>query len=772
MSPTDRFARRTLRLRARALTITLIYAAFASLWILFSDAALAAVVRDPARLVQLSVVKGIAFVTVTSLLLLLLLRRAFTAIGRGYSELAARGEQLRASEQQLATLLGAATDSILAVDHSGRIAFANAAAERLFEQDAGALSGRSFGELLSRPVPLAPGALSLTRRSKRGETVPLDATVAALPDSTAPGFLVVLRDSTVRRRQAALLAGQRRILEMIAVGEPLSHSLDALVRFLEAQSPGSLCSVLLLDETGTRLRHGAAPSLPPEYVRLIDGEAIGPNAGSCGTAAFRGSAVVVEDIAVDPLWSAYREAALPHGLRSCWSTPIRAKDGRILGTFAIYHRQPARPEPQHQQLIEIATQLAAVAIDRARVEHDLHDVEGRLAAVVEHLGEGLIIADASEATLHLNPAAASLLGVEPDARTIAQARLYELFRLTTMDGHTVAHDAWPLARVRRGDVLQGEEFTLSRRDGAWERVVAFTGRRVAYLDGASIAFLTLRDVTVRTRAQRLLMETQRDLEYKVEERTAALREAVAHAESADRIKSAFLATMSHELRTPLNSIIGFTGIVLRGLAGPLTDEQTKQLSMVRGSAHHLLDLINDVLDISKIEAGQFEVRAQPFALDDAITSVVNTLAPMAERKQLGIVVTAPVELPPIVSDRRRVEQILLNLVNNAIKFTEVGEVRVVVTSVTPPPGTDVAAQPRVRIDIEDTGVGIAADDLPTLFTPFRQLDSGLARQHEGTGLGLAICQRLAHLLGGSITACSTLGVGSRFSVELPLVPTE
>src|SRR2546427_6453695 len=173
-----------------------------------------------------------------------------------------------------------------------------------------------------------------------------------------------------RKRAEALLAGEKRLLEMIAKGNSLSMILDALCRLVEELSKGSLCSILLLDPDGNRLWHGAAPSLPKSYIDAIDGGFIGPAAGSCGTAAYRKEPVIVSDIAQDPLWADYRDLALPHGLRACWSTPVLASDGRLLGTFAIYSREPRSPTPQQQNIIEQITDLASIAIERKRAEEE------------------------------------------------------------------------------------------------------------------------------------------------------------------------------------------------------------------------------------------------------------------------------------------------------------------------------------------------------------------------------------------------------------------
>lgn len=255
-------------------------------------------------------------------------------------------------------------------------------------------------------------------------------------------------------------------------------------------------------------------------------------------------------------------------------------------------------------------------------------------------------------------------------------------------------------------------------------------------------------------SQQRLLETMAGLITSAIER-AQLFEA---AQQADRLKSAFLATMSHELRTPLNSIIGFTGILLQGLVGPLTDEQDKQLNMVRDSARHLLALISDVLDISKIEAGQLKVKNDSFDMKDAIQKVVKVIKPMIEKKQLELIVEISSEVGQIYSDRRRVEQILINLLNNAVKFTEEGSVRIE-SSID---GNYLLTR------VIDTGIGIQADDMDTLFKPFRQIDTGLSRQKEGTGLGLSICKKLTELLQGEISVTSEPGAGSTFTIKLPI----
>jgi PAS domain S-box-containing protein len=193
-----------------------------------------------------------------------------------------------------------------------------------------------------------------------------------------PQFLMALsEDITERKRAEALLTGEKRILEMIAKGDPLAQILDSVCRFVEEHAVGFLASILLLD--GNRLRHGGAPSLPKVYTDAIDGALIGPSAGSCGTAAYRGEQVIVENIATDPLWTDYREAALPHSLHACWSTPVFSSQGKVIATFAMYYREPRRPSLRDLEIIEQITHLAGVAIERKLTLEALQRSEAYLA---------------------------------------------------------------------------------------------------------------------------------------------------------------------------------------------------------------------------------------------------------------------------------------------------------------------------------------------------------------------------------------------------------
>ena len=259
-------------------------------------------------------------------------------------------------------------------------------------------------------------------------------------------------------------------------------------------------------------------------------------------------------------------------------------------------------------------------------------------------------------------------------------------------------------------------------------------------EGGLLVSSAIRDISERRRIEQVLQERNIELQ-----------------KAADA-KNRFLATMSHELRTPLNAIIGFTGTLLMKLPGPLTADQEKQLSTIRTSARHLLSLINDLLDLAKIESGKVEISLEPISCTDVIREVVGTLRPLAEKKGLELLVDLPEEDIVVHTDRRAMSQILINLSNNAIKFTDQGSILIAL------------ARHREgkltvnEISVSDSGCGIKPEDQSKLFQAFSQIDSSSTRRYEGTGLGLHLSQKLAELLGARITVRSTYGEGSTFAL--------
>lgn len=394
----------------------------------------------------------------------------------------------------------------------------------------------------------------------------------------------------------------------------LHHALEHLVLLMEQQAPGMLGSVLVLNAETATLEHCAAPHLPGEYCRTIDGSRIGPIAGSCGTAAYRGTQVIVSDIANDPLWLEYRNFALPHGLAACWSTPIRDGNGPVLGTFAMYYRECRAPGDAEQALIRTATTLAANIIIRAR--------------------------------------------------TVTALRQSE----------------------------------------------------------------------------------------------AAMREARAEAEHANSVKSEFLAMMSHELRTPLNAIGGYAKLMLDGIPDAVTESQRNYLTRIIRAQSHLLGLIEAVLTRSKLDAGRITYRMENIGVGELLDVVESLSRPQIAEKMIRYECTDCDSRLVLRGDRQKVVQIITNLLSNAIKFTPGGGQIYMRTSV--------PALGRAEIGVRDTGVGMSAEQVTTVFEPFVQFDNSLTRQNKGTGLGMSISRDLARGMGGDLSVTSELGVGTEFVLTL------
>jgi protein-histidine pros-kinase len=258
---------------------------------------------------------------------------------------------------------------------------------------------------------------------------------------------------------------------------------------------------------------------------------------------------------------------------------------------------------------------------------------------------------------------------------------------------------------------------------------------------SELSIAAIRDVTERKRFELKLRETNLQLE------------------AASQAKDRFLASMSHELRTPLNAVLGFTGTVLMGLSGPLTAEQRKQLNTVQANGRQLLSLINDLLDLAKIESGNVELEFEPVNCCELMEEIVSSLQPVADAKGIGLEMNVPGEAVTVQTDRRSLSQILINFTNNAIKFTDEGSVRVELAS-------EVNGNSVTRFCVIDTGVGIKTEDRKKLFAAFQQVESSATRRYEGTGLGLYVSQKLAELIGAKIDFESDYGTGSTFVLEL------
>jgi PAS domain S-box-containing protein len=395
------------------------------------------------------------------------------------------------------------------------------------------------------------------------------------------------------------------------------------------------------------------------------------------------------------------------------------------------------------QLVDNFNRMATTLAER---ELALRESENRFRAIFERAAIGIKLLDREGRVIGSNRALQTMLGY--GAEELQGLRFVEFSHPddAVIDGGLFQE----LMAGRRDDYAMEKRYL--RKDGrlVWAHLTASLVRDVEGNPRFGIGMVE--DITAR-------------------KRQAELQRAKEEAEAANQAKSEFLANMSHELRTPLNAVIGMSKMLSSLRFGPLTVKQADYLHDITGAGEHLLSLINDILDLSRIEAGRMPLHLGPFSIGEMVAEVCSGVRPLAERKQLELRWTGPTPDGSLFTDRSRLKQVLYNLLSNAIKFTPRGQVEVTCEWVTGS-GHDAvpAAEPQataVRLAVRDTGIGIAMEDQSLIWEEFRQLDSSAARQQEGTGLGLALTRRLVNILGGSIWVESAPRRGSTFTLVVP-----
>ena len=411
----------------------------------------------------------------------------------------------------------------------------------------------------------------------------------------------------------------------------------------------------------------------------------------------------------------------------------------LLGSFAPWVANALfifslSPLPDYVDLTPLAFTITGLAVGWSMYRYQLMDiVPVARDTVIEGIGEAVLVLDRNNRVVDANPAALQLLN------TTSQAAI----------GHTLAEmlpDRQDLIEAYRNVEHTSAEIAIDLAGGQ-KREFKMTISPLLTRQGNSVGrVIVLHDISE-------LKQANRDLE--------AARE---KAEEANLLKSQFLATMSHELRTPLNAINGFTEILLEGMAGPLTERQTSNLERVHANARDLRQLIDDLLDLAKIEAGRTEIIKKPFAVGKWLDEITEQTRALADEKKLRVITRLDPNMPEkIVGDPGRLKQIAFNLISNAVKFTEAGEIEISVQR---------EGESRWMLNISDTGIGIPSHALEYIFEKFRQVDGQATRKHGGSGLGLAIVRNLALMMGGNVRVNSEVGKGTTFTVLLPLTVAE
>jgi signal transduction histidine kinase len=610
---------------------------------------------------------------------------------------------------------------------------------------------------------------------------------------------------TVRHRGSAAAAQETKIAELTRELHEAIERQTATAEVLRviSSSPGDLKPVfaamlakamriceakfgLLLLHDGRRFNHAASHNLPPALAQAFTAQPyLMPSPGDGLLTLLETKRVVqLDDIATEP---AYADTRLrTHAdVHTLLIVPM-LKDNEITGAIAIYRRE-VRPFTDKQvELVQNFAAQAVIAIENARL---LGELRQRTADLGRSVGELRALGEVSQAvnsTLDLETVLSTIVSRAvqlsgTDAGTIyVFDEVRQEFRLRAAYGmnaeligaltnqHIGLEEPSIAAAIAQREPTQVADLK-DEAPTAVNEIIVRSGYRALLLApllrGQDIVGL----LVVRREAPGAFPKSTADLLQTFADQSAlAIQNARLFSEieqkgkelaEASQHKSQFLANMSHELRTPLNAILGYTELIADGIYGQPSEKMLGVLKRLDSNGKHLLGLINDVLDLSKIEAGQLVLDLTDYSLEDIALTVRNTLEPLAADKKLAFKVDVAAKMPPGRGDGRRLAQVLINLVGNAIKFTDAGEVAI----------TAAATGGSFHLSVRDTGPGISAADQAKLFQEFQQADNAITRKKGGTGLGLAISKRIIEMHGGKIWVESQLGHGSTFAFTLPVV---
>jgi PAS domain S-box-containing protein len=541
-----------------------------------------------------------------------------------------------------------------------------------------------------------------------------------------------------RKRAEALLAGEKRLLEMVTRGESLSELLAELCRFVESMASGCYCSVVLVDPTGTHLEHGVAPSLPAGFIASINGSPVNVETGPCGMAANLNKQVIAGDLASETRWAegSWRPMALAHGLQACWSTPIPSSAGKILGTFAIYYNAPRIPTTYEQALIEQFTHIASIAVERAQGYAALKRSEAFLAEAQR-----------------LSSTGSFSYCVATDKITWS-AELYRIFELdeaahlttelilSRYDPEDVPFIREMMDRAREGEVVDFErEFRLQMPDRSVKYVHAVAhGNRDQ--NGRLECVGAIQDVTARRLS---------------EEALAKVRSELAHVARVTSL-GALTASITHEVAQPLSGIITNASTCLRMLAAdpPNVDgaRETARRTIRDGNR------ASEVITRLRALFSKKDVTTEPVDLNEATREVIALLRSELQRSRVILRAELADDLPPVTGDRVQLQQVLLNLLRNASDAMSGVDDRPRTLLI----GTGQDEDDRVRLSVQDAGIGFEPHPARRLFEPFYTTKPG------GMGIGLSVSRSIIESHHGRLWAAPNDGPGVTFSFSIPRAP--